>query len=710
MNNNLLFALDIGTRSVVGLVGEKSATGIKVLAFERQEHHTRAMMDGQIHDVPEVAQVLASVKNRLCETVGPLKRVSVAAAGRALCTVRTEAEIDCSGRGTLSSEDERALELAAIQTAQHKLATGTTVDDPTSYYCVGYSVVRFALDTNTIKTLIGQRGKIASIELIATFLPRHVIDSLQSAIQEVGLEIATLTLEPIAAINVLIPNTMRHLNLALVDVGAGTSDVAITSGGSVIGYGMVPLAGDEITEALSQEYLLDFKIAETMKRQLGNKNSKVTFNDILGNTHKLVTNSVVERLIPAVSQLAAAIAAQILALNDTPPQAVLLVGGGSLTPCLPEQLAKALDISPSRVAVRQPDSVDGISCIPQALCAPDGVTPLGILKLAGSQTLNFVHATLNGQPLRLFNLGKLSVADALLVAGINVRSLHGRPGLGFTVTINGEKKFVPGSMGENGVIRVNGTPASLSDTLKENDDVLVDKGRDGDAPTPLIQDLFAIPKPYSLRINGKFHTFGPIITVNGAAAAADTPLADRDQVICRPPSTLSEILASLEFDGGATEYCYIINGTERSFRVWPEYKINGRTAEPTSPIKDNASIEIPAAALPSLADLLSLNKNAVEYYNVIFNSVECQIPIRSYTFSVDGKPAKPADIAPPNSTITSSCYEIVPMVSDVLLAAEFDPRSLPKGSRVDLLVNNQSAEYTSPVKNGDKIEVKIIAK
>jgi len=108
--------------------------------------------------------------------------------------------------------------------------------------------------------------------------------------------------------------------------------------------------------------------------------------------------------------------------------------------------------------------------------------------------------------------------------------------------------------------------------------------------------------------------------------------------------------------------------------------------------------------------LLSLNKNAVEYYNVIFNSVECQIPIRSYTFSVDGKPAKPADIAPPNSTITSSCYEIVPMVSDVLLAAEFDPRSLPKGSRVDLLVNNQSAEYTSPVKNGDKIEVKIIAK
>ncbi|MCP6657801.1 rod shape-determining protein, partial [Klebsiella pneumoniae] len=92
---------------------------------------------------------------------------------------------------------------------------------------------------------------------------------------------------PIAAINVLIPTTMRHLNLVLIDVGAGTSDVAITRDGSVIAYGMVPFAGDEITEAISQQFLLDFNVAETVKRQSSGKNKKISFTDVLGMSQKV---------------------------------------------------------------------------------------------------------------------------------------------------------------------------------------------------------------------------------------------------------------------------------------------------------------------------------------------------------------------------------------------------------------------------------------
>ena len=55
---------------------------------------------------------------------------------------------------------------------------------------------------------------------------------------------------------------MRRLNVALVDIGAGTSDIAITDKSTVVAYGMVPTAGDEITEALSDHYLLDFPVAE----------------------------------------------------------------------------------------------------------------------------------------------------------------------------------------------------------------------------------------------------------------------------------------------------------------------------------------------------------------------------------------------------------------------------------------------------------------
>ncbi len=707
MDKKLLFALDIGTRSVVGLVGEQTPAGIRVLIAERQEHTTRAMLDGQIHDVPEVAKVLASVTSRLTDKVGELKKVSVAAAGRALCTLRAGAEIDCGGRGALTGDEERALELAAIQAAQHQLATSKAVADPTCYYCVGYSVVRFTLDGTPMKTLVGQRGKTATIEVIATFLPRQVIDSLQAAIETVGLEMATLTLEPIAAINVLIPPTMRHLNLALVDVGAGTSDVAITRDGAVIGYGMVPFAGDEITEALSQAFLLDFKVAEMLKRKLGDVRKKVSFTDVLGVTHKLAAGEIVERISPMVADLAKAIAAQILALNSSPPQAVLLVGGGSLTPGLPETLAAALDIASSRVAIRRPDAVDNLLDIPAALVAPDGVTSLGILKLAGGSSLTFVQVTLNDRPLRLFNLGKLTVADALLVAGIDVRSLHGRPGMGFTVTINGQKRFLPGSLGQPGYILVNGAEASFGDNLNEGDVLKVEKGRDGSSPRPTVGDLVPVPAPFTVIIDNELVTAGPLITVNGKAATAATKLADRDQVVCRQPATLTELLSLAGRPTDSREYRYVVNGSERTFVRWPEYMVNGVRCGPSAPVNDNDIIITVPVAAPTLAELLGCDEESEEAYIVLFNGGKCRVPLRRWSFTVAGKPAAAADTVRPGSYVDYSCYEIQPMVSDVLLAAEFDPRSLPPGSRVGIMVNGEAAEFTTSVKNGDKVDVAV---
>ena len=85
--SNLLFALDIGTRSVIGIAATKEKDGtLAIQATERQEHATRAMLDGQIHDVPQVAAVIRGVKEKLEGDVGPLKSAAVAAAGRALYT------------------------------------------------------------------------------------------------------------------------------------------------------------------------------------------------------------------------------------------------------------------------------------------------------------------------------------------------------------------------------------------------------------------------------------------------------------------------------------------------------------------------------------------------------------------------------------------------------------------------------------------------
>ena len=700
-----LFALDIGTRSVVGLIGEKTDQDIRIIAYERQEHHTRAMLDGQIHDVLEVAKVIRSVKSRLESQVGPLKKVSVAAAGRALCTIKSAAEMDARSCGILAAQDETSLELTAIQNAQHQLATSNSVPNPTDYFCVGYSVVTFTLDDLILKSLVGQRGKNAGIEVIATFLPRQVIDSMESAIQSVDLEIATLTLEPIAAIHVLIPPTMRHLNLALVDVGAGTSDVALTESGSVVAYGMVPYAGDEITEAISQKYLLDFNVAEQVKRQLGDKSEQVSFVNVLGLTQTTPVSEIITSIAPAVGNLAQAIAKEILTLNSAPPQAVLLVGGGSMTPDLPVALAQSLNIDTARVAIRRPETIEGIPNIPPELQTPDAVTPLGILKLSASRHLSFITVTLNKLPLKLFNLGRLSVANALLAGGIDIKELQGRPGLGLTLTLNGATTFVPGSYGHPGSLTVNGQQVTCDDEIHDQDQLLVEKGINGLSPSPQIQELLSIPEALTVTINKQLHFVKPLITVNGQSALPETTLTDRAEIVCRCPQTLGEVLALLDYKDAKSEYSYLVNGSRRTFLVEKRYKVNKHQAELTTPITELAEIEIQLPTLPKLYQVIGITSDCNEYIPVTFNKSLCNVPVRSWQIRVNGEIKRPEDEAPDGCQIDYVCSQSQPMINSVMLAANFAPLKLAGATKIEILLNGQPAELTSPVKNRDQVDI-----
>lgn len=69
-----LFALDIGTRSVVGIILEKEQECYKIVDILSWEHSERAMLDGQIHDVLAVSKVISQIKGQLEEKHGPLKR------------------------------------------------------------------------------------------------------------------------------------------------------------------------------------------------------------------------------------------------------------------------------------------------------------------------------------------------------------------------------------------------------------------------------------------------------------------------------------------------------------------------------------------------------------------------------------------------------------------------------------------------------------
>ena len=367
---NKLFALDIGTRSVVGIILEQQGDQYHVADILVKEHKERAMVDGQIHNVLYVAELIQEIKSELEQTHGDLKKVSVAAAGRALKTEQASVTIPIKNRPIFTEEDINRMELQAVQQAQQQLLQQKEDAKNNHYYCVGYSVLYFRLDGEEIVSLLDQQGDEASVEVIATFLPRVVVESLLAALKRADLEMEALTLEPIAAINALIPPTMRGLNVALVDIGAGTSDIAITDKSTVVAYGMVPTAGDEITEALSDHYLLDFPIAETAKRQM-HTSEEILIQDILGFDQYFPREEVLEAIFPAIENLAKSIGEEILRLNSNEaPKAVMLVGGGSLTPNLTDELCKILQLPKNRVAVRDVNAIQNLTRAEHIMATP----------------------------------------------------------------------------------------------------------------------------------------------------------------------------------------------------------------------------------------------------------------------------------------------------------------------------------------------------
>lgn len=643
-----IFALDIGTRSVVGLIITETNNTYEVIDLLSIEHTERSMVDGQIHDVQSVSKVISQVKEQLEEKHGPLTKVCVAAAGRALKTERATVTIDIKNKPSVQKEDILHLELSAVQHAQHILAAKYEDENSHHYYCVGYSVMHYRLDQEEIGNLIDQQGNEASIEIIATFLPKIVVESLISALNRSGLEMDALTLEPIAAINVLVPSSMRRLNVALVDIGAGTSDIAITDSGTVIAYGMVPVAGDEITEAISDEFLLDFPLAEKAKRDLYKQDS-ILIQDILGFETELSKETVVVQISDSINKLASSICQEILKLNKKPPKAVMLVGGGSLTPELPKRIANMLELPENRVAIRGIDAIQNLKLPEQLYQGPELVTPIGIAIAANQSPVHYLTVYVNERPVRLFDMKQLTVGDCILAAGIKVNKLYGKPGMAIMIKLNGRDYTFPGEFGKPPILLKNGEPCTLDSSVQNGDQLVVEKGEDGKQANIRIQDVIDDVPYKHITINNEKHLIKANIHLNNQQALSSDIIHDHDVITYEFPQTFQDYLAisnNQEIMNEIVPFQVELNGKEISLNECSGVLLkNGKLTSFSTFIEDGDQYIIQTPKNPTvkqLAEIQELNLNTS--IPVFFRGEKIELTTKKVEFMRNGEVLQEEDI------------------------------------------------------------------
>lgn len=467
---DMIFALDIGTRSIIGMVGRAENERMHILAVEKQEHSKRAMIDGQIEDIAQVGKVAAEVTARLEKRLNcKLTRVCIAAAGRALHTESGHFELELPEVRRVSNDLIGQLEAGAVSNAE--AALNKSGERLGRFYLVGYTVSRYLLDNYPLSTLRGHNGQKLETDVVATFLPAEVVNSLYSAMQAAELEVVSLTLEPIAAINAAIPAELRLLNLVMADIGAGTSDIAACRDGSVVGYTMATVAGDEITEAIMRAYLVDFSTAERLKAKAASQET-LHFTDILGLDQELPAAELKTAIQPAMKQLADELARRIREINGGAPSAVFLAGGGSKLEGLMDAVAASLEMDHRRVTIAGANFKASAFSNEEELNDPEYATPLGIAISAGLGLISDSYRVrLNGQPAKLFRSGVLTALDVLQMNGYNYATLIGRTGASLAVTIDGRRTLYRGEPAMPSSLRINGQELPPSTVIQAADSI-----------------------------------------------------------------------------------------------------------------------------------------------------------------------------------------------------------------------------------------------
>ncbi len=692
-----IFALDIGTRMVMGLVMIKNKEqGYEILASARTEHRQRAMYDGQVHDVEEVARAVIRVKESLEKKLdGPLKRVAIAAAGRTLRTEVAVAEHKELLPVRWEREDVLALEMEAVHQALRQLKSSAE-DDSQSYHCVGYNPIARWNEGEEISSLIGQRGKAAKVSVIATFLPRTVVDGLVAVLSRVGLEMTSLTLEPIAAGQAAIPANMRRLNLALVDTGAGTADIALTKNGSFYAYGMVPMAGDAVTEEICTHYLLDFKVGEKVKRDLNIK-AELSFKDFLGAKVVVKKEEVLKVIQPVVGKLAQNISREILKLNNDVPQAVILIGGGSLTPMLSELLAETLGIPQNRVGIQVRERLGEIYG-EKSIKGPESITPIGIgIAALEGNGLQYYTVMVNGARVSIFELQLATVAEALLAAGILPRSFFGKPGAALTFEWNGEMRVIKGTMGSAAQLSVNGKPSKLDQALKVGDDIVFIAGEPGVDAQVSFKDVLPTVEGKWIVWNGKRELYLPQVFVNHRLACETDIILDGYKITYVPNDDLKNLCNQMGYDLQRKEIEIRINGEKQALHLTYELFVNGCGVDVSHILHAGDSIE-------ARTRQITVGELRLEAKPITFsvNGIQLEYPPQETIISFHGRPVLEDQPLIDGMELRVEGYKKMPILSDLLPYVKFPDEVLP-GASLKLSVNGTPAEFTTALHPGDRM-------
>ena len=251
--------IDLGTTKVVGLVGEKTPYGCKVLAYS--ENPSQGVMRGEVVNIVNVLGAMTPCIEELQEKIGgKISRVYVGIAGQ---HIRSQAECNKVNR------DPNAQEITweEIYKLEKNMYTSRVEPGEEVLHVIPqfYHVDEFL----EIQDPVGMMGKKIEANY-RLFIGRTLsAEHTKRCIEKAGLKLERLILEPLASAQAVLRDEEKELGVAMVDIGGGTTDLLVYYDNVIRHAAVIPFGGNVITEDIRQGCSVPQRKAEEIKIQYG---------------------------------------------------------------------------------------------------------------------------------------------------------------------------------------------------------------------------------------------------------------------------------------------------------------------------------------------------------------------------------------------------------------------------------------------------------
>ena len=392
-DDQYLVALDIGTEFVKSLIGKvnKETSTVDIIGVGRAHQSLTDMQAGAIADIAGVVENCDKALNQAEEQAGiSVRTCIIGIAGELVKGTTTTVRVarKQSDKPLDITEMEKIINLVQnrAQTKAKQQLAWELGGKEVEVRLVNSALVSIEIDGYPVTNPIGFQGKDVVVQLYTAFAPMIHIGALEKTASELDLDLLAVAAEPFAVARAVIGNNPNQsLSAILMDVGGGTTDIAVINEGGVQGTKMFGIGGRAYTKGIERDLSVDFEKAEELKVGLSDNKAPVAkrpaIEKALGKTADVWIGGI-ELALSEFTKL------------DHLPHRMFLCGGGSSLDLLMDRLQdsdwyKSLPFTrkPSVHHIR-PEQVTGIKDLTGDVRDHTFITAMGLLRV-GMDTMQF---------------------------------------------------------------------------------------------------------------------------------------------------------------------------------------------------------------------------------------------------------------------------------------------------------------------------------